>query len=71
MRTVSLGCVFTGNVKMKTEMLISLTGNDNVFVSLTVCFSHILPLKIFLLHAKSKVNLRLMKGCLEFLDCNN
>lgn len=48
MTTVSLGCVFTGNLRRNKETFISLTGSNNVFVSLSnsstpygwVCFSH-------------------------------
>lgn len=48
MMTVSLGCVFTGNQRRNKETFISLTGNNNVFVSLSYsstpygcgCFSH-------------------------------
>lgn len=48
MTTVSLGCVFTRNLRRNKETFISLTGSNNVFVSLSnsstpygwVCFSH-------------------------------
>lgn len=48
-RTVSLGCVFMGNVTRDAETFISLTGKDDVLVSLAcsstayewVCFSHV------------------------------